>query len=412
MSQVSPTLPEAVTTPEPLADAEVERLRRDTPGVAERLHLNNAGAALPPRPVLDTMLDYLRREAHLGGYETEDEAAERIAAVYGDVAALLAARPENVALVENATVAFSLALSAIPFRAGDVLVTSQNDYPSNRIQYQALIERFGIEVQTAAELPAGGIDPDSVAALARNPRCRLVAVSWVPTSSGLIQDVEAVGEAAAAAGVPYLIDACQAVGQLPVDAPRLRCDYLAATARKFLRGPRGIGFLYVSDRALDRGEYPLGVDMRGAALQGSQLDLADTAKRFENWEFSYALVLGLGAAARYARAVRVERSGARAIELAAYLRRKLAELPGISLGDRGERLGAIVTAAVGGEISPRQIVETLRLSGINLHAIHAPAPGGGSRPLLRISPHYYNTREEVDAALAALAPLLARGLRG
>jgi selenocysteine lyase/cysteine desulfurase len=387
----------------PLSAEEVRRYREDTPGAAARVHLNNAGASLPPRPVECAVLDHLRREAELGGYEAAEAVEEEIAAVYGDVAALLGARAENVALVENATVAFSQALSAFDFRPGDLLVTTESDYPSNRIMYAALAERRGIEVRAAADLPGGGVDPGAVAELAKDPRCRLVAVSWVPTSSGLVQRVAEVGEVCAAAGVPYLIDACQAVGQLPVDVSRLRCDYLAATARKFLRGPRGIGFLYVSDRALARGDFPLGLDMAGAALRdGGGLDLVPSARRFENWEFAYALVLGLGEAARYARAVGVERSGARAIEHAAYLRERLAGLPGVAIADRGEELCAIVTAAVAGR-DVREIVLALRRAGINLHSVTAPAPDGRSRTVLRISPHYYNTREELDAAIAALA---------
>jgi selenocysteine lyase/cysteine desulfurase len=398
----------------PLEDAEIRRFRADTPAADRRIHLNNAGAALPPQPVLDAMVDYLRREAEIGGYEAADEAAERIEAVYGDVAALLGetADARNVALVENATVAFSQALSAFTFQPGDLLVTSESDYPSNQLMYAALAERFGVEVRRAADLPGGGIDPESVAALARDPRCRLVAISWVPTSSGLVQAVHEVGEVCAAAGVPYLIDACQAVGQFAIDVSRLRCDYLAATARKFLRGPRGIGFLYVSDAALERGDYPLGIDMAGATLSAAGgLDLVPTARRFENWEFAYALVLGLGEAARYARAAGIARTGARALAHAAYLRERLAGIPGITVADRGERLCAIVTAEVAGR-SPRAVVETLRRAGINLHALGAPRQDGTSRQVLRISPHYYNTVEELDTALAALRELLSMGSEG
>jgi selenocysteine lyase/cysteine desulfurase len=396
----------------PLTEDDVRRFRRDTPGAAGRIHLNNAGAALPPRAVEEAVLSHLRRESELGGYEAAEAVEGELAAVYGDVAALLGARAENVAIVENATVGFAQALSAFPWKAGDRLVTTASDYPSNNIQYAALAERFGIEVQVAADLPAGGVDPGAVAELARDPRCRLIAVSWVPTSSGLVQRVEEVGEVAEAAGVPYLIDACQAVGQLPIDVARLRCDYLSATARKFLRGPRGIGFLYVSDRALGRGDYPLAIDMGGGSTRpGGGLDLVPTARRFENWEFAYALVLGLAEAARYARAAGIERTGERAMEHAGYLRERLAGIPGVTVADRGERLCAIVTAAVEGA-DLRALVLALRGAGINLHHVSAPAPAdawsaGGVRPVLRISPHYYNTREELDTALAALAQALA-----
>jgi selenocysteine lyase/cysteine desulfurase len=233
----------------------------------------------------------------------------------------------------------------------------------------------------------------------------------VPTNSGLVQAAEEVGEICEAAGVPYLVDACQALGQMPVDVRRLRCDYLAATARKFLRGPRGLGFLYVSERALARGDHPLFVDMRGAGLvDPERFALAAGARRFENWEFSYALVLGLGEAARYALEVGIEDSGARAIELAAELREKLAALPGVRIADRGSRLCAIATAEVTGQ-EVGDLVRRLRRAGVNTSAAllgEGPrnAPEAGATPILRMSPHYYNTREEIAEAVAALEDLL------
>ena len=183
------------------------------------------------------------------------------------------------------------------YQPGDVILTSRCDYTSNQLHYLSLARRHGVRVVRAADLPEGGVDPDSVKALARRARPRLVALSWVPTNSGLVQDVVSVGEVCESMGLCYLVDACQAAGQIPIDVAALRCDFLSATARKFLRGPRGIGFLYVSERALTRGDHPLYVDMRGATWTApDDLSLVNDARRFEDWEFPYALVLGLGAA--------------------------------------------------------------------------------------------------------------------
>ncbi|MDP9122459.1 MAG: aminotransferase class V-fold PLP-dependent enzyme [Acidobacteriota bacterium] len=390
----------------------VQRWRRDTPGAASRVHLNNAGASLPPQQVLETVLAHLQREAEIGGYEAADEAADRIGAVYADAARLLGARPGEIALVENATVGFSQALASLDFRPGDVIVTSHSDYTSNQIMYLALGKRLGVEVLYAAERPAGGVDPDSLAELAAHPRCRLVALSWVPTNSGLVQDVEEVGEICARRGVPYLVDACQALGQIPIDVSRVRCDFLSATARKFLRGPRGIGLLYVSERVLARGAYPLNVDMRGARLLGpGHFELAATARRFENWEFSYALVLGLGEAVRYALEVGVGVGGKRAFDLAARARGKIGQVPGLRVADRGGRLAAIVTVEVAGRPAG-DVVTRLRQAGINTSSALAgfgppDVAAAGVPTLVRLSPHYYNTLAEVDLAVAALAEIAA-----
>lgn len=387
--------------------------RADTPGCAERIHLNNAGASLPPQPVLEAVTAHLRREAEIGGYEAADEAAGRIQESYAAVARLVGCASRNIAVVENATVAVAQALAAFDFRPGDAIVTSRADYVSNQLMYLSLARRLGVEVRRANDLPAGGIDPESVRALLEDGRARVVALSWIPTNSGLVQAAGAVGEVCEAAGVPYLIDACQAVGQLPVAVRDLRCDYLAATARKFLRGPRGIGFLYVSDRALARGDHPLLIDMRGAEWTAADgYRLFDGARRFENLEFSYALVLGLGAAARYAEGVGAA-GYARARALAAGLRERLAAIPGVRVMDRGTERGAIVTVALDGA-DPAAIKLRLRARRINTSVSSRvdaviDMEAKGVTAVLRLSPHYFNTEEELDVATAALREELQRG---
>jgi selenocysteine lyase/cysteine desulfurase len=396
---------------------DIRRWRAETPGCESRVHLNNAGASLMPRPVVEAVQGHLRLESEIGGYEAADDRAAEIARTYASVGALIGAEPRNVAVVENATAAFALALSSFEFQRGDVLLTSRNDYVSNQIMYLSLARRLGIEIQRADDLPEGGIDPGSVKSMIARRRPVLVAVTHVPTNSGLIQDVEAVGEVCATAEVPYLVDACQSVGQLPVDVRRMRCDFLSATARKFLRGPRGVGFLYVSDACLKRGAQPLLIDMRGAEWTAAdEYTLVDGAQRFENWEFAYALHLGLGAAARYAVDVGIERASEAACGLAAYAREQLHGLDGVRVLDRGSRLGAIVTADVAG-VDARAVVTRLRAERINTSASlrgYAVIDMDEKRAIsaVRISPHYYNTREEIERAVEGIAEILRTAPRG
>ncbi|HEX6047902.1 MAG TPA: aminotransferase class V-fold PLP-dependent enzyme, partial [Gemmatimonadaceae bacterium] len=332
---------------------------------------------------------------------------------YAQLARLVGAAPPNIAVVANATAGFIQALSAFDFRPGDAIVTSRSDYTSYQIAYLSLAKRLGVEVLHAEELPEGGVDPESVRTLVQRARCRLVSISWVPTHSGLVQDVEAVGRVCEEAGVPYHVDACQAIGQIPIDVERLRCDYLSVTARKFLRGPRGIGFLYVSGRALDRGDYPLFVDMRGATwVAPGRFEVADSARRFEDWEFPYALVLGLGAAARYALDVGVDVAHERAFALARQLRARLSQIPGVRVLDRGPAPSAIVTAAVASR-DAQEIVDELRSLGINTAATLQwfGLLDLGPRHVesaVRISPHYYNTDEEIETVVRAIAETAER----
>lgn len=357
-----------------------------------------------PRPVLQAMVDHLQRESIEGGYESADDVEPAVVDAYAQVATLLGAAPRNIAVVENATVAFFQALSAFDFRPGDIIITTRNDYISNQLAYLSLAKRQGVVIERAADLSEGGVDPQSVRELLRNPRVRLVAVTWIPTNSGLIQPVEDIGAIAEEARVPYLVDACQAVGQLPIDVGRLRCDFLSATARKFLRGPRGLGFLYVSDRALSRGDAPLYIDMRGASwATADSYELAPDAHRFENWESSYALVLGLGAAARYANEAGVQRCGERARMLADRLRDQLSRFARVL--DRGAQRAAIVTVDFG--VAADKVVSELRRQHINTSATFRQwaildMTEKGVRSALRVSPHYYNTEQEIEAAVEGI----------
>ena len=394
-------------------DSRLARWRADTPGTAHRVHLNNAGAALMPAPVLEAMQRHLVLEAETGGYEAAEAREQEIGAVYDALGSLVGADSRNVAVVGSATAAFVQAMSCFDFAPGDAIVTTRCDYTSYQITFLALAKRLGVRILHADDLPEGGVDPESVRALLKRHRCRMVHVSWVPTNSGLVQDVEAVGAVCEDAGVPYLVDACQAVGQIAIDVGRLKCDYLSATGRKFLRGPRGIGFLYASDRALARGDHPLFVDMRGAEWTSpGEYRVAPTARRYEDWEFPYALVLGLGAAARYALDVGVDVAHERAWALAARLREGFGSIAGVRVLDRGRTPCAIVTLAIEGR-DARDIAQRFLERGINVNSSlreygHYDFAEKGVDTALRVSPHYYNTEEEVERAIETLGEVVAR----
>ena len=395
----------------PADPPELARWRADTPGSERVIHLNNAGAALQPAAVRDAVLRHLELEQEIGGYEAADARVDALRDAYQAVGRLIGASERNVAMQQNSTVAFAQAFAAFDLRRGDLILTSRADYASNQIMYLALSRRVGVEVVRAPDAPEGGIDPQAVRELIRRRRPTLLALSWIPTNSGLVQPAEPIGEICREADIPYILDACQAVGQMPVDVGRLHCDYLAAATRKFMRGPRGVGFLYVSDRALEAGAYPLTVDMHGADWTDPEtFALKPDARRFEQWEISHALVLGAGAAAGYALEVGIGKARERSWGLAASVRERLAEMDGIRVLDRGRSLCAIATAELGGR-NAEQVKLALRARGINTSSplredavIDMDEKRAASA--IRISPHYYNTADEIDRALAALAEVL------
>ncbi len=364
-----------------------------------------------PRPVVETVKAHLDLEARIGGYEAEAEAGAAIELAYQHVADLLGTTPDRIAFTEHATAGFVAALSSIPFRVGDVIATTRHDYVSNQIQYLSLARRFGVEVIRVPDAPEGGVDLAAMEETIHRRRPRLVAVTQIPTNSGLVQDVATIGAMCRARDVPFLVDGCQSVGQMPVDVEAIGCDFFSATARKFLRGPRGAGFLYVSDRVLDRGFEPLFPDLRGADMvAGDVYQPAPDAKRFETWEFQWGLVLGTGVAARYALDVGLEAIRDRARALANELRTGLAAIDGVRVLDRGPELGAIVTASVDGYV-PADLVQALRARGINtssqtrLDAV-IDYDDKGVDGALRISPHYFNDESDLDALLEGLTEIV------
>jgi selenocysteine lyase/cysteine desulfurase len=391
----------------------VEALRAATPGCTQVTHLNNAGCALPPAIVTDTMVSHLRLEEAIGGYEAYSQARDRIAGVYASVGALVNAPIERVALVESATVAWDRGLQAIafsdPLEPGDRMLVSGSEYASNVLPLLQLARRTGASVEVIPDGADGSVDVEAMGDML-DERVRIVSVNHAPSQNGLVNDVVAIGDMLRMHGSPawYLVDACQSVGQLPVDMGRIGCDVLSATGRKFLRGPRATGFLVVSQRMLDDLE-PFPLDLHAATWTTlDDYDLAEGAARFESWEKAYAALLGMGAAIDYALACGIEPLADRIGLLAQRARAGLAEIPGVTVRDRGSVQSGIVTIRVD---DPAGVVAGLRGRGINT-SLSTPdysridfgrdqAPG-----LVRISPHAYNTEAEVDRAIAAIAELV------
>jgi cysteine desulfurase/selenocysteine lyase len=385
---------------------DVERARADTPGCRDVIHLNNAGASLPPRVVVDAVIEHLELEARIGGYAAADAVTERSAEVYASVAALVGASPDEIALVESATRGWDMAFYALPLRAGDRILTSRSEYASNMIAFVQVARRSGVEVEVVPDDESGALSVDALRDLV-DDRVALIAMSWIPTQGGLVNPAAEVGQLAREAGVPYLLDACQAVGQLPIDVERIGCDFLSGTGRKYLRGPRGTGFLYVRGSLVADLEPPF-LDVHAASWTAPDaIRVRPDARRFESWECSVANRLGLGTAVDYARAIGLEAIEDRVTALASSLRDRLVSVPGLVLRDLGARQCGIVTFTIGG-CDPYDLASCLRAEAINISVstidfARLDFESRGLDRVARASVHYYNTDEELDRAVDALA---------
>ncbi|MEU4210950.1 aminotransferase class V-fold PLP-dependent enzyme [Streptomyces sp. NPDC026206] len=387
---------------------DIAALREDTPGCAHRVHLNNAGAALLSRRTLGTMTAHLELEARIGGYEAANERLEDIEAVHATIAELLGGRPEEVALFDNATHAWEAAFYSLAFRPGDRILTGRSEYGSNVLAYLQVAQRTGAEIVVVPDDEHGRLDTAALAGLI-DDRTRLVGVSHVPTSGGLINPAAEIGRITRRAGVPFLLDATQSVGQFPVDVGVIGCDMLTATGRKFLRGPRGTGFLWVRTGILDRLD-PHVNETAASVWDGKRgFTWRPGARRFGTWEMSYSNVLGLGSAVRQALDLGLDAIGDRAIALGSALRERLDAVPGAGTYDLGLERCAIVTAKVEG-VAADAVKAELTRQGINVSTTtpeqsQFDTEERGVHPLVRLSPHYYNTEEELDRAVAVLAGL-------
>lgn len=391
---------------------DVARVRADTPGLERRIHLNHAGASPSPTPVLDTVIDHLRLEAEIGGYEAAAARAQALGAVYHSIGALLGCGADQVALMPSATTAWETAFWSLPWSAGDVVLTSRAEYVSNALSLLLARDRRGVVVRVLDDDESGQVDLDALERELARGGVSLVAITHVPTQGGLVNPAARIGARCRAAGVPFLLDACQSVGQLPTRVDDLGCDLLSATGRKFLRAPRGTGFLYVRPSVSER-MSPVFADSGSATWTGADsYEFRPDARRFETWERSAGGVLGLGAAVDYALELGLDEIAGRIGPMAERFRTRLRDVRGVSVHDTGTLRCGIVTFTVHG-VTPERVQADLSASDINTWVTNAgqarfDLDGRGIESMVRASLHYVTTDDEIERTVAQVERLARR----
>lgn len=388
-------------------DMDSTQIRKDTIGCENVIHFNNAGASLMPAPVTRAIRDYINLEEHIGGYEAENAHQQQIAGFYHTAAQLLHCQPHQIAFTNSATDSYNRALSAIPFQQGDVVLLTGNDYPSNYLALLSLQKRYGIQIIQVNDSADGEIDLVDLKEKLEQLQPRLLSVSHIPTSSGLVQPLEQIAEIVGQFDTIYILDACQSFGQIDIDAIATNAHFISGTFRKFLRGPRGAGLLFVSEKALAAGLEPLFIDLSGAEwIAVDQYTARPDAKRFEDFETSYALMMGATASMKYLFKIGISNIIRRNKELLSYLVDQLKQLPEIHLQDRGLVKCNIVTFHIKGA-HPMKLKQYLHQEGINISTTSISSARIDFREkgidwVARISPHYYNTETEIDTFIAKL----------
>ncbi len=351
-----------------------------------------------PAPVYEAVLSHLALEQEIGGYEAAAHAQDKFDSLYTNLAGLLNAAPSEIAFIENASRAWHMAVYGIDFKPGDRVLTHISEYASNYLALLQLKKNKGIEIDFIPSDSTGQIDVDAITPLI-TPRTKLIAVTHVPSQGGLVNPAAEIGQAAKTHNLIYVLDACQSVGQMPVDVQSIGCDILMGTGRKFLRGPRGTGFLYVSRRVLEQIEPPF-IDLQAANWTADHdYTLQPNARRFETWERHIAGQIGLARAAEYALGIGLGTIKLQIDQLSQLMRAELAALNGVKVHDLGSNPCGIITFTHN-KIAATDIVKTMNHHHINISSVqlknarldldmrNIPA-------LARASVHYYNTEDEV-----------------
>lgn len=383
-------------------------VRDQTPGTNTSLHLDNCGSALMPVPVIDAIRGHLDREIAVGGYVAQEQQSEALEGAYRSIATLLGANRSEMALTGSAVEAWAKAFYSIPFERGDNLVTAFNEYCSNFVSFLQIEKRFGVEVRVARAGKDGKLDLDHLESLV-DGRTKVIAIAQVPSSSGQVNPVHEVGQIARRKGVLYLLDACQAVGQMRVDVVEIGCDMLAGTSRKFLRGPRGVGFLYVREGTLDRLDPVFLSNQAAAWVDDHAYNLRTDAGVFEDWERSVVNQLGFGAAVDYLHSLGPEKCFDRISSSAKRLRDMLYSLPGVTGTCPADASAAIITFNKEG-MAAADVKQKLAQQRINVQiasVMHTrlDLSARGIDTTVRVSPHYYNSEDEFDRFLNAVDAL-------
>src|SRR5688572_8202409 len=380
-------------------EIDIFRARQDTPGCEQVLHFNNAGAALMPKQVLDAVTAHLQLEADIGGYEAAEAAHAAVERVYDAVSQLIGCQPDEVAIIENATRAWDMAFYSLSFKPGDRILTSIAEYASNYIAFLQIAQRTGATVEAIPNDQHGQV---SVEALQRmiDERVKLIAITHVPTNGGLVNPAMEIGKIARQANILYLLDACQSVGQMPLNVQVIGCDMLSATGRKYLRGPRGTGFLYVRRDLIEQLEPPF-LDLHAATwVTKDRYEIRADARRFENWETNYAGKIGLGVSVDYALAWGLEDIWTRVSHLASTLRTRLSDIPQVQVHDLGVQKCGIITFTIDGwdpqEIRGKLAEQKMNVSVSMPESTRLDMDGRGLAGVVRASVHYYNSEEEIE----------------
>ncbi len=388
-----------------MTNTEIEQFRAETKGTAERIHFNNAGSSLPPDVVIDTVIKYLQEEAVFGGYETEVKYSKQLDNVYALIAQLINADANEIAIVESASMGWWIAFNGVGLQKGDVIITCEMEYVTNILGFLHAKKELGVEVKIIPN-DAGGNFCLQALEDAITPQTKLFAFTHIGSTAGNVMPAAEIGKIARKHNILYLLDACQSIGHLPVDIKEIGCDMLAVTGRKYLRAPRGTGFLYVRKEVQDSLKLMFMDGFSAPKVTNSDYVTRSDARRFELYERSRATTLGLGKAIEYLLNIGIEKIWQRVQYLAGIMRKQLAAIDGVQVHDIGDQKCGIVTFSVNGVnsyiVKNKLAEKSINVSVGKAHSTLFYMEKHNLASVVRASVHYYNTEHEIQVLCEVL----------
>lgn len=366
-------------------------------------HFDHAGSAPNPPEVIEAIHRHLLLEQEVGGYQAARMVKAQLDGVYASLAGLLGCATDEVALTPGGSAAWNALFHGVPLQRGDRILTTSWEYGGAVAAMRQRSQRENLAIDVAPPGPDGSVDLAQLQARL-TPRTRLVAVTWTPTSAGVEEPVAAIGELLKGRDLFYLVDAAQAVGQRPIDVKAIGCHGLIGASRKFLAGPRGVGFLYLDRNRTDMQPSQIDHWVADPSAPANVLRRPD-ARRFELWERAPALHLGFGVAVRRALTADLAAVRAESESRADRLRRGLCAIPNVTLSDPHGAKAPIIGLRVRG-VDSELLATRLSAWGVSASVSTArstPLSGrlsGGA--ILRLSPHACTTRGEIDLVLERL----------
>lgn len=384
---------------------DIDKIRRETPGAKYVAHFDNAGAALPCHDTVQAVTNYINKEARVGGYAMQFSNESAFQKFYKNAAELINCQPDEISLTIGASDAQAKILYSFPFKRGDVVVTTEMEYSNNFMNLLNLKKQKGIKIRIVKNEKDCSFNLEKFEN-AIDEKVKLIAATHIPTSSGQIAPVEAIGKIAKKHKIPYLLDACQSIGQCPVDVQKIGCDFATATSRKYLRGPRGLGFLFVKKSAMEMLTPPTVESWFASWESKTVYKIERTHKMFEGFEKPYSNIVGLATAIDYQNQLGIEATWERIQQLSKILRIRLNSLKNVKVVDPKVNLSGIVTFVKKG-VDGSKIHQNLAAQKINVSVTQpfSSLIDMKKRKLseaMRASVHYYNTKNEIEKLVKSL----------